>query len=373
MVGARFQKTDWRAWSVLAVTLTWAPSAAAQSLAGPFGELFGRTPERTGQEFTAIEFRSAVATEYDGAILDDSVPTGTTPTGGTAAGVKAGLGLERRGDRLRVSARGAATHEEFFRDDAFGARSYDAAGLVRAKVATRLSLEAGANWVRAPFFQFRPWSTGAFPASAVPVPGVPFAAGQLANETFEGTAGFTSQYTKRSALSASILRRGTRFLDEEGNDFEVWGVLGLWTRKLTRDFGARVAYGREEIEQHTLVGDGRFIHEVLDVGVDYLREMSVARRTSLSFNTQTSMIRETGGNRRYRLNGGLTILRGFRRTWIASITANRTTEFLPGFLKPIFSDGVSGGIGGLLARRVEMSASLGASKGRVGFDDRKIS
>lgn len=345
-----------------------APSGAwAQGLAGPFGGLFGRTPERTGKEFTALDFRSALGAQYDDALLDEGMPADLAPQSGSTAGINAGLSFERRRDRLRLSAHGAGTHQQFFRDRPFGATSYDGGALMLARVATRLSLEGTVNYRRSPFFHLLPAVSGALPVPAVLVPADAFAARRLDNDTIDGTAGFASPYSRRSTLSASVSRRATRFFDDPDNNFELWGAKATWTRKLTRDVAARIGYGREEITQ-TAVGEGRFTHEVFDLGLDLAREFSVARRTAFHFNTQTSVIRETGGDRRYRLNGGIGLARGFRRTWAVSVSATRNTEFLAGFLQPVFTDGVSSTVSGMLADRIEWTAALGASHGRVGFE-----
>ena len=350
------------------VVLALAPSVAgAQGLAGPFGGLFGRTPERVGKDFTTLEFRSAAGGQYDDAILDESTPAELAVKSGATAGANSGLAFERRSDRLRVSAHGNGTHQQFFREPAFGATSYDTGAILLAKVATRLSIDASTTYRRSPFFHLLPASSGAVPLPAVLVPGHAYAARKLDNDTLDSMVGFSSPYTRRSTLSASVTRRTTRFFNEPDNNFGVWGARGMWTRKLNRDLAARIGYGREEIRQ-TAFGDTRFVHEVFDVGLDLAREIALDRRTALTFNTQTSIIRETGGDRRYRLNGGLSVIRAFQRTWATSVSANRTTEFLPGFLQPIFADSVSGTVSGMLAPRVEWSGTLGASRGQVGFE-----
>jgi hypothetical protein len=353
--------------SLFLIGLLLAPSAAgAQGLAGPFGGLFGRTPERTNKEFTAVEFRSSVGGQYDDALLDGSTPEALAPQGGPTAGVNAGLDFERRSDRLRLTAYGSGSHQQFIRDTDYGATSYDAGGLVLGRVATRLSLEGSATYRRSPFFHLLPAASGDLPLPEVLIPTDPYAARRMDNDTMEGIVGFSSPYTKRSTLSASVSRRATRFFDQPWNNFDLWGAKGMWTRKMTRDVAARIGYGREEIQQSELAG--RYVHEVLDVGFDLAREISLARRTSFNFTTQTSMVRETGGDRRYRLNGSIGLTRGFRRTWAASLSATRNTEFLPGFLEPVFSDGANGTLSGMLADRIEWSAAFGASKGQVGFD-----
>ena len=353
---------------ILIAALLAAPTAAAaQSLAGPFGGLFGRTPERTHKEYTALDFRTAVGGQYDAAILDDSTPVDLAPRNGSTAGVNGGLSFDHRSDRLRFDAYGSATYQQFFRNPDFGATSYDGGGLMNARGSTRLSLDASATYSRSPFYHVLPAMSGALPVPEVLVPSDPFAARRLDNHTAEGMVGFTSPYTKRSTLSGSVSLRSTRFFNQPDDDFELWAVRGMWTRKMTRDVAARIGYGREEIQQ-SAAADTRFIHEVFDIGVDLAREISIARRTAFSFTTQTSMIRETGGERRYRLNGGVSLTRGFRRTWAASIAATRNTEFLPGFLEPVFTDGASASLSGMFSDRLEWTAAVGASRGEVGFE-----
>jgi hypothetical protein len=357
--------------ALLALVL-WPVGVGAQTQTGPFGGLFGRTPERTGREFTAIDFRSSLGGQVDRALADEAdqhnVLLPTTVTGG----INGGLAFNRASDRLRLNARGVATYQELFRDvptgpTSFGARSYDVAALAVARVATRLTFDANGSWLRSPFFNVLPIGLG-FPTPDIIVPGEPFSTQRLANDTFNGRAGFTSEYTKRSTLSASVSRRETRFPDLPANNSEIWGAQALWTRKLNRDFTARAGYGREEIH-HNAFPDSEFVHEALDLGVDFLRQFSVTRRTSLSFNTRTSMIRRTGGGRRYRLNGGIGVVRQFRRTWMASLNANRNTEFLPGFLEPIFSDHASASLAGMVGPRLEWTTSIGATQSQIGFEN----
>lgn len=355
--------------ALLLVVVVLAPvSAGAQGLAGPFGGLFGRTPERTNTEFTAIQFRSSVGSQYDDVLVDDGIPAALAPQDGASGGINAGLNFDRRSDRLRLNAYGTGTYQQYFRAPAFGATSYDLGGLVVTKVATRLSLEGSGTYRRSPFYHLLPAASGALPLPDVLVPSNASANGarRLDNDTVEGIAGFSSPYTRRSTLSASVSRRATRFFNQPLNNFELWGAKGTWTRKMTRDVAARIGYGREEIQQS--VAGGRFIHEVFDVGIDLAREISLARRTAFSFTTQTSMVRETGGERRYRLNGGINLTRAFQRTWAASVAATRNTEFLPGLLQPMFSDGVSGTVSGMLGDRVEWSAAVGASRGQIGYE-----
>jgi len=352
---------------VIVVALLAPAGAAAQGLAGPFGGLFGRTPERIGKEFTAIEFRSTVRGQYDDALLAPGTPADLVPEGGPSGGGSAGLAFERRSDRLRVSLHGTASHQQFFREPVFAATSYDTGAQLMTQVATRLALDASIGYRRSPFYHLVPDAAGGLPAPVMLLPSDVVAASRLDHESIEGMAGFTSAYSRRSTLSGSVSRRSTRFFDLPDQDFEVWGAQGTWRRRLNRSLAARIAYGREETRP--AAGTSRFVHETLDVGIDFERALSLARRTGLTFTTQTSAVREAGGERRYRLNGGALLTRGFQRSWLASLAINRDTEFLPGFLQPVFSDGISASLAGMLSPRLEWSATAGARRGQVGFDN----
>lgn len=356
--------TGGRALSVLLVLALAPATAAAQRPGGPFGGLFGRTPPRTGQEVTRVEIRSSLAGEYDSTIPAGVAGPNGLPTGAVASGA-ASVGFERRRDRLDVRGKGGATYQQFFQDLRTGAPTYDAATTMVAKLGTRFTLDGNAQAIRSPFFQI---------AYAAPMP-IPFlgiagdrnAIGTMRNDTFDGAIGFETRFTDRSSLHASVSRRDIRFLEQPSRNYAGWGTRADLRHRVARNATLRLSYGREEARQN-LLGDGLYVHELLDAGVDMDRGLSITRRTLLSFYTQTSVLREAGGPRRFRLNGGLTLSRDFRRTWNAAVLANRDTELHPGFVAPLFSDGLAFSVGGMPTGRTEFMASVSARRGHLGFD-----
>ncbi|MEO8680694.1 MAG: hypothetical protein ABI665_16710 [Vicinamibacterales bacterium] len=357
-----------RAWMLVIVMLAVLPGAArAQRPGGPFGGLFGRTPPPTGAELTSLEFRTATGAQFDDRwLLPEGSPDGI-PSSGITAGTNVGLGFERRVDRLRFSLAAGSTYQQFFQAPRFGATTYDASSLLIAKVGARLSVDASATAMRSPFFQINPVVPAPGPLPEVPVPGERFSARRLANDSFEGKAGFTSQYSRRSTLSFGITHREMRFPTQPGNNFSVSGANGLWRHHVSKDLALRLGYGREDART-TSLGPETFVHETIDAGFDFEKELTLARRTAFSAFTQTSMLRENGGPRRYRLNGGASLQRGFKRSWSSSLVFNRTTEFVAGFATPLFSDALSAAIGGQLARRVDWTGGVGAGRSQVGFE-----
>jgi hypothetical protein len=343
------------------------PAAAfAQGNAGPFGGLFGRTPERIGQEFTAVEFRTGVAGQFEDAVfVDERIAVDTVPQSGYTAGVNTGLVFERQSDRLMFRANGAATYQEFYRGPVFGATTYDAGLAARGNVTTRLQLEGQARYLRSPYFRLVPSYQAAGPA--VPIPGDPFLVRLLVNDSYDVTGGFFSQYAKHSSLRASVSQRETRFNQGRANSFDVLRAEAHWQRQLNRSFALRAGYGREHIVQSAFPDD-EFVHELLDIGVDFSRQLPLSRRTAIGFNTQTSIIKRPLTGRRYRVNGNVTLSKYFGRTGHASASLSRNTEFLPGFLEPMLSDAANGSLTGMPSPRTEWLTTISVGQGRFGFD-----
>lgn len=341
------------------------PSAAfAQGNPGPFGGLFGRTPERTGSEFTVFELRNSVAGQFESALLvDDAVPDEDVPAKGYTAGVNTGLAFERRTDRTQFAATGGATYQEFYRTPVFGATTYDAGLRASGTVTNRLTLDAQARYLRSPFFRLVPGFTAAGPA--VTVPGDPSFVRLLLNESYDVSGGFVSRYAKHSSIRASVSQRHTVF--QERDSYDIVRAEGRWQRQVNRSFALRLGYAREEITQSTIeVAD--YLHEYLDIGVDFSRQLSVARRTSVAFNTQTSMIKRPETGRSYRLNGAVSLATLFGRTGSATLSVSRNTEFMPGFIEPLYSAGVNGSISGMPSLKTEWQTTVSAGRGRFGLE-----
>jgi hypothetical protein len=344
------------------------PSAAfAQGDPGPFGGLFGRTPPRTGVEFTAIDFRSAFSGVYEDAVLvDTSIPEEDLPRSGYASGVNTGLVFERQSDRVQVKTQAGATYQEFYRASVYGATSYDAALQVRAQPATRFHLQGQAAYNRSPYFRLMP-SLPAF-ESPVIMPNDSFSVRLIRNQSYDVGAGVVSHYAKHSSLTVTAAQRETRFEDAAATTFRGLRMEAMWRRQLSRGVAVHAGYGRERFYASTM-RDAQFVYELLDVGVDLGRQLSMSRRTTLTFATKTSMVKRPETGRRYRLDGHVELAGHFRRTWRATVGFSRDTEFHPGFVEPVLTDGLTGMVRGMLSPRAQWTTTLSAGKGRFGFDD----
>lgn len=335
---------------------------------GPFGGLFGRRPERTGRTFTGLDFRTSAGGQYEDAVLlDEETPLEERPPSGTAAGASASLNFQRATNRLQLNLSSTVSQHQYLSPQSYGATTVGAEAQVVGDVSTRLSVQTAAGYRRSPFFEALPTLYDPLLSSGIYIPGTVMSTRSLMNDTWTGMAGFTARYSKRSTFHAGASRRETRFANAPGNNFSMDSVEAIWTRRMTDDVGLHAGY-RLETATPQAASDERFIHETFDIGLDFTRELSLARRTSLAFGAGTSAVRERGGARRYRLNGDITLSRAFKRTWGTGVGVHRETQFLAGFFQPVLSDRASAFVSGLLSRRVEWLASVGGGRGQFGFD-----
>jgi hypothetical protein len=355
-----------RVWCGAVALALLAPAvAAAQPPRNPFMELFGRAPERTGREFTAVQFRTTAGTQFGDVLEEEFQTPGTVIPEGWSAGADGALTAEYMRDRVQVVGLGRYSYQEYRQEPAFGVPAFDAAVRADLKPTTRLTLHGGANFARSPFFQLV-YLSAAQAGTMAPIDRSAIL--MMRNETVGGSAGITSQYTRRSSLEITGDFRETNFELRPQYSFSAVGGRAQWKRQMTRDLALRAGYGRQQLRQRAPEGDLLFTNELLDIGIDYSKSLSLTRRTSLSFGTQTSMVRDQG-SRHYRLNGHVRLEKRFQRTWETWLAARRGTDFLPGFRAPVLTEHATAAIEGYLAKRLILHVEANGGRGEVGFND----
>jgi hypothetical protein len=346
--------------------------ARAQVATGPFARLFGAVPDRGGREWTGLDFRGSVGSEFskffsDSERADDLGAASSRRMDSTAAVANGGLTFVRHRTASELAINGKAVYREYFNSASpYGATALNTAALYRADATTRVSFESTAAFDHQPFFYTLPQSLYATPDWLVDVPMTPNAVFMQRNDSAYGKAGIEYRPTKRSSLTASVNGRRVVFEDAAQRDYTTLGFEGLFRHNLTRDLGVHFGYGREDYRVRR--DDTDFRREFLDVGVDYGRQISFARRTMFRFSTMTGMVREGEGPRKFRFEGFASLVKDFNRTWHAELTAQRRTEFLPGFVEPMFSDTATLMFGGMLAPRLQWAFAGGGGKGRLGIE-----
>ena len=137
---------------------------------------------------------------------------------------------------------------------------------------------------------------------------------------------------------------------------------------------ARLGYGYTTAEYSQRVGFlPQDIHH-LDAGVDYGRALSISRRTRVSFSTGSAILSgsgETFGGQTsgfsYHLTGTADLTHEMGRTWTARMSFRRGIELHEGFAQPFLSNAVTGGLSGLLSRRLLFGMGADYVSGNVGL------
>jgi hypothetical protein len=350
--------------SAVALALLVPVAAAAQGRPNPFADLFGRVPDRPGGAITRVDFRSTAGAQWAD-IGEHTADNGDGVPDGLAGRADGELQLLHLGTRLQSQGHARYMYQEYRREPVFGSPGYDAGGQVVLKATNKILIDAGGQFTHAPFFHILPTTSEAF-GWVAPPGGDPFIAYLIDNDSFEGHGGITAEYTKRSSVSLSGRWMETRFANSSADNFSMRGFRGQWRRRMTRDFAVHVAYARDEMRQRRL-GDDRFMNELFDIGVDFSKALPIAQRTTLSFSTETSALRENEGKRHYRLNGAVELQHGFNRTWQAVVGGYRATEFLPGFAAPLLSDRARAGVSGYLSKRFIFYGNVFGQQSQIGL------
>jgi hypothetical protein len=133
-----------------------------------------------------------------------------------------------------------------------------------------------------------------------------------------------------------------------------------------RGVSLRLGYGHY---QGRLIGEdeSRIVrHHNVDVGVDYSGAISLSRRTSLSFSTGSTAVRDRQRTH-FRVIGHASLDREIGRSWRANLAYSRNVHFIDQLGDVVFADSLLFSVGGLVSRRVSFHSGVGATKGEVGF------
>jgi hypothetical protein len=189
------------------------------------------------------------------------------------------------------------------------------------------------------------------------------------------TAYLTQRLTRKSALLFSYRLRYNDFLERRGpagqdppelNDLTAQSLGIRFQRDITRSIGLHAGYVYRRVEYPAEVRPEPLEVDDLDIGVSVKRRLSLSRRTSLTFDTGSSILRDAAG-RNLIVNGSVTLERQFGRTWQGAIFYQRGLVYNEGFAEPILADGLSVSLGGSIRPRADFLVSGGYSVGALGL------
>jgi len=247
-------------------------------------------------------------------------------------------------------------------------------------VSRRITAQIGVVGAYIPRYQFEvvpglnaAASTSAAPSSAssASAPTVPIAAPDytlvVADElSYATTARLNYTPSKHSVLSLDA--------DFGHSDFKGLGVGydhedagATFTRSVTQNLSFRLGYHYRTAQYRAPGGTGTpFRSHDFDVGPDYSRTLPFSQTTTFSFHVGASAIQSLNTTR-YFVVGSATVVQRLSRTWAIDVGYNRGMNFVSGLAAPAIADTVFGSVGGPFSRRMSAVATIGYSRGAIGF------
>jgi hypothetical protein len=305
---------------------------------------------------------SDVLAAFRGSGVTEGVPSGrsggTVGFGSGAANYSIGRG------RFGLGASAATSAFVYNQDGTQVLRSYTGGATQNLELSSRTRLTASE------FASYQPYRLDRlFPGidTSIGAPEVPASDSLISSDSYVnwgGTLGLSQQLTQRVSLSASYGRESS---ERSGEDrLTAQHGSGSLSFAATRGLSIRLGYGYGQAsygggEESRLVRN-----HTIDAGVDYSRSLSFSRRTTLSFGTGSTAIRERHQTH-FRLTGQATLNRQIGRSWNATVGYVRGVQYLEQLREVVFSDGVNGSFGGLVTRRLSFHTNAGVSTGDVGF------
>jgi len=170
------------------------------------------------------------------------------------------------------------------------------------------------------------------------------------------------QLTRRTSFNSAWNYRVT---DRASNHFWNQTAEASFSVGLSRDLSLRLGYAYTQAHYGTRITE---LHRP-DIGLDFLRALSLTRRTSLSFGvgTEASVY---GGTTRFNATGNATVLHEIGRSWTTAAAYQRGTYFVDTFAEPLTGDSGSVQLSGLITRRLQLQAVAAVSIGEMGYTSR---
>jgi len=363
---------------VAVVTLLAGVSPAAAQASRPERPYRGLFGGGTGNVINANEsltFTGAVGGGWDTSIaadVDPALPIDPATTELRGAGYSlfnGALVYSKAGQRLQFSASGSSSGRYYpsFSEPLLAAHAAVAGFNYRAGRNTTFSL--------AQSFSYQPFGTlNLFPGLNAPTlqapdvavanaPSLNLRALRVDFVSYATEAGVSHNFSDRTTFSGNYSYRISQFGGSSA-DFTAQAVAGRFGRAITRNLTLRLGYG---YTQGTFPqGGGTVTNHLIDSGVNYTRPLSSSRRTILSFDTGATAFSD-GITTSYNVIGGVILTHEIGRTWNLAGNYRRGVQWVEILNQPLFTDAVNVALSGFVSRRLEVTTSVGASQGNLGF------
>lgn len=280
--------------------------------------------------------------------------------GGVAQG-SVGLNYTLSLDRVQVGA-SAGTSAQYY--PAISDRLFEARGAnvgISARLLNRPALTASQSVAYQPFtFLGAVGNDDPLIAGQFSPPDASFVPTLEHYLSYQGGLSLTQPLSRRVSLSSSY---GYRQSNRRNRDLFTHGVQANLRVNMARYTGLMVGY---RINEGRYPGGRVYRNQTPIIGLDFTRPLSLTRRTALSFGAGATAI-ESRDRTQVRATGNASLTHEVGRSWQAFANYFRGLRYVETFDEPLFNDTASVGFGGLVNRRVQVSTSVAASKGQIGF------
>jgi hypothetical protein len=350
--------------------------AAAQTTGSsrPFrGALFGAN--RVDNATQRLDVSVSLLEAYDDDVFGTTGGGQVTPTtrqiGGFFSMLQPSFGYQFKGRRAQVGITEASALGYYPEVGEVRSISHTAGAGMSVQISGQTKLFVNGTAAYAPSYLF-----GLFPSTAAPVPGEAisaapnYAVNDVESYAYGTTAVLSQGLSRRTTIAVGGDVSYTDFVHNTDvqRDLDSRGINTEVSYRGTRNTATRVRY-------HYLTGNLGYgvgtstVENGLDIGMSYSRPLSATRRALLSFSVGSSSVMTDGSpasveipNRLYRATAEAMFGYQFA-VWEARGSYRRGLEFVPGLVQPVFTNGVTADLTGLVTRRVDLALSAGYSEG----------
>lgn len=335
-----------------------AASSAAQTAGASGGGLFGS--ERVNPNSRSLmRLDWSVFEDYATDMLGAAPSDPDAAVGGPSSGADARLTMGRDGRRVSFGAVTSTTVRYYPELKDLASSTAQTAVDLRVRLSRQTHVRLGQVASYSPFFELQ----------VAPVPSTGDLGSLLTDGAYAVSRNDTYQFGSSVELTHAISRRTTlsadysvqRMLSTRYGLFAQRGGGRLSTR-LNGSMSAHAGYGYRVGRAGPADAQPASATHDVDAGVTYGRTLSFSRRTTLAFNSGSSVV-SFSGQHTLGLLGLASLTHQLGRSWTASVRYRRGLDYLNGFNRPVFSDSVSGHVEGRLNRRVDAAALLTTSTG----------
>jgi hypothetical protein len=329
----------------------------------PFRGTFGSGVDNRAQTLT---FTGSLGAGYETEYLTAptaGVNAGTSGGGGVAAG-SGTLSYALNQTRGSVGASVTASSFYFDRSDASWVHTFSGSASQSLPLGRYTRLTANEYVARRPFRLDRLFpGAGEFSYGAPPaLPGDQYS-GVNQNLDFGVDVDLGHQVSQSVWMSGGYTLQTNQW-DASSHQTRQGGRFGVGV-SVGRGLSLRLGYGFYQSEYHDDEPRAVGQHNI-NAGVDYNGAISLSRRTSLSFSTGSTAIRDREETH-FQITGRAQLSHELGRTWLAVAAYSRDAYYVDELSEVTLSDAVTFTVGGLLNRRVSFHSGVGVSTGNIGF------